>query len=299
MNFKAITLEDRDWIKAYLKESAYRGCEFSFSTMMMWRDAYQTQVADYEGTLCYRCKTGKNQYVYAFPAGNGDKRAAILAMMTLAEEEGHKFILRGFEKEWVSWLEEAFPDTFVCTTSPDEWDYVYSVEALAGLAGSKYHGKRNHIARFKDGGEWHYEPMQAGNIEDCRAMSDIWYHTQLNIGNISVLKEKDGLNYMLDHMEALELKGGVLYREEKVVAFTIGEPMSADTFHVHIEKAYSDIQGAYPMINQQFVLHEMQGFTYVNREEDEGMEGLRKAKESYRPVEMIQKYTAVLKQEQR
>lgn len=299
MDFKRITLEDKDWISVYLQESGYRGCEFSFSTMMMWKDAYQTEVADYKGTLCYRCKTGKNHYVYAFPAGNGDKRAAIEALIDLAKQQGHKFIMRGFEKEWVSWLEQEFPDMFVCTTSQDEWDYVYSVEALSTLAGSKYHGKRNHIARFKDSSAWHYEPMGADNIAKCRDMSDIWYHMQLNIGNISVLKEKEGLHYMLEHMQELGLKGGVLYCADKVVAFTIGEPMSAEMFHVHIEKAYSDIQGAYPMINQQFVLHEMQGFTYVNREEDDGIEGLRKAKESYRPVEMIKKYTAVLKQVQK
>ena len=93
----------------------------------------------------------------------------------------------------------------------------------------------------------------------------------------------------------LDLKGGVLYRDDKVVAFTMGEAMSEDTFHVHIEKAYSDIQGAYPMINQQFVLHEMQDFVYINREEDDGVPGLRRAKESYYPVKMIEKYSAVLR----
>ena len=74
MNFKPVTLEDQNWIKKYLKESGYRGCEFSFSTIMMWKDVYETEVADYMGTFCYRCKTGRNQYLYAFPAGNGEQR---------------------------------------------------------------------------------------------------------------------------------------------------------------------------------------------------------------------------------
>ena len=91
------------------------------------------------------------------------------------------------------------------------------------------------------------------------------------------------------------MKGGVLYLDGKIVAFIIGEVLNEDTFHVHIEKAYSDIHGAYPMINQQFVLHEMQEYTYINREEDDGVPGLRRAKESYYPVKMIEKYTAVLK----
>ncbi len=293
MNFKPVTLEDKNWIDRYLKESEYRGCEFSFSTIMMWKDVYETEVADYQGTFCYRCKTGRNQYVYAFPAGNGDKKATIEALLLLTKKEGHKLILRGFEEEWIAWLTEQFPDTFTYSTTQAEWDYVYTVEALGSLAGSKYHGKRNHIARFKDCEDWHYEEMGQANILACKYMSDDWYHEQLNIGNVSVYKEKPGLNFLLDHFEELHLKGGVLYKEDKVVAFTIGEAMSNETFHVHIEKAYAEVQGAYPMINQQFVLHEMQGFTYVNREEDDGVEGLRKAKESYRPVEMIKKYTAV------
>lgn len=294
MNFKPVTLEDKNWINAYLKESNYRGCEFSFSTIMMWKDVYETEVADYKGCFCYRCKIGRGQYVYAFPAGNGDKKAAIEALMGISKAEGHKFVLRGFEEEWVTWMQQEFPSQFAYSTSQAEWDYVYSVEALSTLAGSKYHGKRNHIARFKDNEEWHYEPLTKENALVCKHMGDNWYHAQLKLGNVSVYKEKPGLNYMLDHFEELDLKGGVLYIGEKVVAFTIGEPMSEDTFHVHIEKAYAEVQGTYPMINQQFVLHEMQDFKYVNREEDDGVEGLRRAKESYRPVEMIQKYTAVL-----
>ena len=291
MQFKKITLDDKLWIKKYLKESGYKGCEFSFSTMMMWKDVYHTEVADYKGTLCFRSGKGS----YSFPAGAGDKKAAIEAMMKVAGKEGQAFVLRGFDQEGVQWLEEQFPDRFDITTSRDEWDYIYSTEALGTLAGPKYHGKRNHIARFKDGGEWHYETMGPGNIEDCRTMSDKWYQNQMDAGNHTVLNEKQVLNYALDHLQELELTGGVIYRGEEVVAFTVGEAMSEDTFHIHIEKAYSHIQGAYPMINQQFVLHEMQGFLYVNREEDMGIPGLRRAKESYYPVDMIEKYKAVLK----
>lgn len=295
MNFKPITLEDKEWVTKYLKESAYEGCEFSFSTMLMWRDVYRTEVADLGDVLAYRGGSGKNRYVYAFPAGKGDKKEAIKKLMAFAKETGHRFVLRGFTKEWAEWLEEQFPEMFEIVACRDEWDYVYSVEKLSNLSGSKYHGKRNHIARFKDGGEWNYEKLTAGNVEECRAMSDEWYHAQLEIGNISVLKEKPVLNFALDHMEYLGLKGGVLYRDGKVVAFTIGESMSEELFHVHIEKAFSDIQGAYPMINQQFVLHEMQEHKYVNREEDDGIEGLRRAKESYYPEKMVEKYRAVLK----
>ena len=290
MNFKPITLEDKLWVTKYLKESGYQGCEYSFSTMLMWRDVFHTEVADLGDVLGYRGYSGKNRYVYAFPAGNGDKKAAIETLMGNAKEKGHAFVLRGFTKDWVDWLEETFPGMFEIEAARDEWDYVYSVEKLSSLAGGKYHGKRNHIARFKDGGEWHYESITPANVEECRAMSDEWYHAQLNIGNITVLKEKPVLNFALDHMKELDLKGGVLYLDGKVVAFTIGEVMSDEMSHVHIEKAYSDIQGAYPMINQQFAQRNFEGVPFVNREEDLGIEGLRKAKLSYNPVQLTKKY---------
>ena len=87
----------------------------------------------------------------------------------------------------------------------------------------------------------------------------------------------------------LGLKGGVLKDEGRIVAFTVGEPLCEDTFVVHIEKAFPDVEGAYPMINQQFVQHECMEYQYVNREEDTGAEGLRKAKLSYRPVFLVEK----------
>lgn len=292
--FKFVALEDKDWVMRYLKESGYRGCEYSFSTMMLWRNIYLTEVADYEGVLCYRCHfVNDMRYVYAFPAGNGDKKAAIEMMLMQASTKGQKLVIRGFEAPERDWLIKNFPDRFEISTSKDQWDYVYNVEDLSNLAGAKYHGKRNHIARFKDGDNWHYERLNAKNAEKCWKMSEEWYRIQKANGNVGVLREQAVLRYALDHLGVLGLTGGVLYKEEEVVAFTIGEPFNEDTYHVHIEKAFSDVQGAYPMINQQYVLHEMQGYRYVNREEDEGVAGLRRAKESYMPAFMIEKYVAV------
>jgi len=84
-------------------------------------------------------------------------------------------------------------------------------------------------------------------------------------------------------LEELKLTGGLIRVEGRVIAFAIGEPLNPDTFVVHIEKAFADIQGAYPIINQQFAANAAKDYLYVNREEDTGSEGLRKAKLSYRP----------------
>ena len=159
------------------------------------------------------------------------------------------------------------------------------------MSGKKLHGKRNHINKFKANyeGRWVYESMTKDNLEDCFQMALRWR----NENGCEEDPEKRGeicvtLN-ALRLFEELELKGGVLRVDGEVVAFTLGEPVCSDTFVVHIEKAYADIQGAYPMINQQFVEHECQNYQYVNREEDTGAEGLRKAKLSYRPVFLVEK----------
>jgi hypothetical protein len=126
-------------------------------------------------------------------------------------------------------------------------------------------------------------------------MAERWYKEAVEKGNTTVVEERKALDIAVHYFDELELTGGVLYKAGEVVAFTIGEAMSKDTYHVLIEKAYSDINGAYPMINQQYVLNEMSGFKYVNREEDTGLPGLRKAKESYHPAFMVEKYMAVQK----
>ena len=177
-------------------------------------------------------------------------------------------------------------------------EYIYDREKLATLSGKKLHGKRNHINRFKENHEWSYEPLSDENQLEVLAMlmewklqncdpEDIEKHDEICVSKNSVINYRE-----------LGLVGGVLRAEGKIVGFSIGERASnEDTFIVHIEKAFADIQGAYPMINQQFVIHEMENFKYVNREDDVGEEGLRKSKLSYRPVFMVDKGVLRLKSE--
>lgn len=293
MDFKEVKLSDKEWIDKYLKESGYRGCEYAFGTMFIWQQVYHTEVAAAEGSLFIRSRAGKGQqYVYAFPAGNGDKKRAIQLLLKQAEKDGQKLLLRGFTAGDGEFLEKEFPGVFELESVRDEWDYVYAREDLANLSGKKYHGKRNHIARFAERENWHYEPMTVNNIPQCKDMSEAWYEAQVASGNTDVLEEKNVLQKCFDQFAELGFTGGILYLDNRVVAFTIGEPLTQDTYVVHMEKAYADIRGAYPMINQQYVLHEMEGYTYVNREEDVGIEGLRKAKESYYPCFMLEKQVA-------
>ena len=170
-------------------------------------------------------------------------------------------------------------------------DYVYESEKLATLSGKKLHSKRNHVNKFKIvyADRWSYEPISEDNLEECVQTGLKWR----NENGCEEDEEKNAelcvtLN-SLRLFKELDLVGGALRVDGKIIAFTIGEPLSEDTFVVHIEKALGEIEGAYTMINQQFVQHACMDYKYVNREEDTGSEGLRKAKRSYRPAFMVEK----------
>ena len=174
------------------------------------------------------------------------------------------------------------------------FDYIYETENLTNLSGKKFHGKRNHIARFMDDDDWEYETLSSENVQECIDMNNNWIQKKYDEDAWSqeVQDEYDVVKNALIDYKRLGLVGGVLRKYGEVVAFELGEPLCDDTFVVHFEKAYADVQGAYPMINKQFVQHECQDYKYVNREEDDGEEGLRKAKLSYHPDILLEKYNA-------
>lgn len=294
IEFRRIQLSDRDWIETILKKADLKGCEYTFVNNFIWEEQYHLEIAKVEGFYCSRSGLNEN-LEYTFPIGDGNLKLVIEKLMEDAKERNCPFVLRAMLKEHVEQLQAHYPDQFEYSTSRDDSDYIYTVEKLSALSGKRLHGKRNHIARFKDNENWNYEPIDESNIQECIDMNRKWCEKYSCFENISLSHEACAVKKSFQYYNELCLTGGLLRLNGEVVAYTIGEPLSSDTFVVHIEKAFADIQGAYPMINQQFVLNECQDFTYVNREEDMGDEGLRKAKTSYYPEILLEKYKAVLK----
>ena len=292
LTFHPITIADRDWINEKLKEENIGACEYTFSNNFVWAKVYDVQVGMVYGCGVIRYRNQEN-FEYSFPFGNGDKKAAIELLKGICAAHGHGLRLYPIVEKGRLDLIEWFPGEFEIDCDRDDFDYVYTVEKLSTLRGKKLHGKRNHIARFMDDNDWRYEAMTNDNLDACREMAKEWISLRSEKWNDEMEQEIGVLEIALSHFDELGLVGGILYKSEKMVAITIGEPLNADTFVVHFEKAYPDLQGAYPMINQQFVLHEAQDFTYVNREEDTGDLGLRKAKLSYYPDILLTKYYAV------
>lgn len=287
--FKRPELEDKELISSYFAKAPGRSCERTFVNVYLWSRHYKVKFAVIEDALVFRDEG--DGFAFSYPAGEDEAvKKALEALMEYCRERKCPFRLYNVTEEHFAQLCGWFPDRFQIRYDRDAADYVYETEKLATLAGKKLHGKRNHINKFKAlYPDWSYESLNDDNVEECFQMALKWR----NQNGCDDDAEKNAemcvtLNSLRLYKE-LGLRGGVLKIGEKIAAFSVGEPLCSDTFVVHIEKAFPDIEGAYPMINQQFVLHECMDYTYVNREEDTGAEGLRKAKLSYRPVFMVEK----------
>lgn len=292
LTFHPISIADREWMQEKLDEDNLAACEYTFANNYIWRRVYQVEVGQIEdcGVIRYR---DNGMYQYSFPFGNGRKKEAIRLLWKKCAEQGQKLCLYPVEEEDRQELIRWFPGRFAIRADRDAFDYVYTAEKLSTLKGKKLHGKRNHIARFMDEKDWSYEALSAENMEECRRMAKEWISLRSEKWNEEMEEEMGVLEEALSQFDVLRLVGGVLRKKGKIVAFTIGERLNSDTMVVHFEKAYPDLQGAYPMINQQFILHEGQQYTYINREDDTGDPGLRKAKLSYYPDILLKKYIAI------
>lgn len=289
MEFKTPTLEDKEELDYYLLQDSTRSCDFSPANIILWNQFYQCQYAIVDGLFVAKEKDEDGIY-FSYPMGKGNKKKVIESIMQYCKEQDIPFAMYGITHEMEEEMIDMFGDIFEIKYDRDEADYIYERESLATLRGKKLHGKRNHINRFKENHEWSYERLNDENQLEALAMLMEWKIQNCTPEDIDKHEEVCVSKNCLIYYKELGLVGGILRADGKIVGLSVGEPaLNPDTFVVHIEKAFSDVQGAYPMINQQFVLHEMEGFQYVNREEDLGEEGLRKAKMSYRPVQMLEK----------
>ncbi|WP_069989339.1 DUF2156 domain-containing protein [Massilioclostridium coli] len=294
LELKEIELTDKPWVDELLSYSDFRGCEYSFSTMFLWKFIYKTRIARVGDRLIVGSMVdGKISFL--FPPGKGELRPVIQAMEEYSVQLGQPFYLHSVNKQAQEQLEQEFPGKFEFTETRDYFDYIYFTEKLTTLSGKKLHSKRNHINRFLENneGRWSYEPITPENKEECRQMNKRWCAVNDCLMDDEKLSEQCAVAQAFRHFDALGLKGGLIRVDGEVVAYCMGEPLNSDTFVVHIEKAMSEIQGAYPIINQQFVKNTCQDYQYINREDDTGAEGLRKAKLSYYPALLEEKCNAV------
>ncbi|MCL2109347.1 MAG: phosphatidylglycerol lysyltransferase domain-containing protein [Oscillospiraceae bacterium] len=290
INFKDVELSDKTWARELLAHSNYRGCEYTFGNCFIWQAIYGTQIARVKDF--YFIKSGLSGK-YFFPAGRGDFREAVELLRADAAREARPLEFVTMNKASMEWLRDTYPDEFQFSSDRGFHDYVYNFEDLAELKGRKYHSKRNFINRFYMN-NWQYEPVTPLNIGECAEMSAKWLEEN-DSEDGGLRRESCVVRKGLDNFFSLDFVGGLLRVDGEVIAFTFGEQATSDTFVVHVEKAFARIQGAYPAINNEFVNYACADYAYINREEDMGLENLRKAKMSYQPVFLEEKFSAVQK----
>ena len=297
IEFRKPVMEDKALVTGYIKQKKTRSCEDTFGNLLLWARFYNIRIAEVEGMLVSAIMGETLSFHY--PYGVGDAKKCIESLMEYSEEQGQEFRMHCVTPEEFEELESLFPGEFEIEYDRDIADYVYEAEKLRNLSGTKYHGKKNHVNKFKKTYEnWEYISMTGEHAEEAFQLLLKWKELNACMENHEKNAESCVASNYLRLFDELDVCGGILRVNGQAAAFSIGEQVCDDTMVVHIEKALTEYEGAYTMINQQFVEHECQHVTYVNREEDTGDEGLRKAKLSYRPVFMVEKGTVKRKKKQ-
>lgn len=295
MDFYIPTLLDIDLIKSAMRGNEKLACEMSPANIILWARYYRTQIAFWNGEIVFRSEWDNGKVSYSCNILNSKKpRELFDRLIAFAKEEGHTFCMHCMVAQEMDMIDSWYPGCYQICYNRDISDYIYLREKLASLSGKKLHGKRNHIHRFEEQNpDWSYETITEENAAECERMAMQWCMKNCmgEMENIEYEKidESKLVVYALRNREIFGMTGGALRMAGNIVAITLGEPLTDDTFVVHFEKAFSEIQGAYPMINREFVRNELSDYVYVNREEDMGLPGLRKAKLSYRPDILLEK----------
>ena len=290
--FKELSLEDKPLFDTAFQQYPPLISEFTFTNLFIWRHAYRFKMARFKKFICLMSE--KKEGPFFFPSiGEGDVVECYSALLRYLKEKGHfPRICRVPEAMalGIDWKAAGL----VAELDRNQSDYVYLVEDLATLKGRKYHRKRNHIKQFTGKYSFQYVPLAPEWISECLHLQDAWCDIRKCDATPGLASEALAVKEALTNFETLGIRGGAIRIDGRVEAFTLGEPLNSDTVVIHIEKTNPAYDRLYPTINRSFLEKEWSGYRYVNREQDLGEEGLRKAKESYFPHHMENKYSITL-----
>ncbi len=293
LEFREINIGDKPWIDKLLKKSDFMGCEYSFANNMAWRRLSNSKISRYKDFYLIKAED-ENLCCFSFPAGTGNYNEIFKVMKECAENDGKPLAVTGVTTDKLDIFKDIYGENgFKAELSDGSSDYIYLVNELIELKGKKFHKKRNHLAKINNY-DWEFHPLSEKFFDECIQFSAVSYNEKKGYDDFSSVAEQFAIHTYFSYFKEMELKGGVITIDGKVKAFTIGEPLNSNTFCVHIEKADPAVNGLYPAINNEFLKYAAVDFTYVNREEDLGIEGLRKAKRSYNPVFLLDKYVVVI-----
>lgn len=305
IKFKYLSTSDKEIIQSFTIWGERQNCDYSFANLIGWRFLYNTEFAIIDSYLVFRFYNG-HHLTYQLPLRKPVQQAdgtymeepcddcfinVINAIRQDSIAMGHPFIMLGASNKSVELLEQAFPDTFNIKPNPDYMDYIYTREKLINLSGKHLQSKRNHINKFKNlYPSYQYRDLTPDIIPECLMLEKQWRRNreEENFSESRVYEQRS-MTRIFNRWDKLDTIGGTIWIDNKLIAFTFGCPINHNTFDVCVEKADNDYEGSFSIINQEFVKHLPEQYTYINREEDMGEEGLRKAKQSYKPDILLDK----------
>ena len=292
-NFKSFQIEHKDVIDDIINNYQPKASEYCFAYLFAWQNHFHFKWTIHNDFLLILGKKDNNFYCLS-PIGNGDRiqiTLEVLNWLSTLQDISHPYIDR-VDNKFISDIKH-HPDIFV-RTDRDYYDYIYTSANLINLKGRKYHAKRNHIHNFKENHSFEYEKIKSENLINCRQIAEKWCKMKNCDENSSLQAEKEALFRVLNNFDDLGMSGGLISVDGSYEAFTIGEKLNNEMAVVHYEKADPNIQGLYQIINQKYCEKEWQNVKYINREQDMGIPGIRKAKKSYHPEFFVKKYTISL-----
>lgn len=315
IKFKDLSTSDRALIQRFTLYGERQNCDLSFSNLISWRFLYNTQFAVIDDYLVFRFHTGRHlAYMMPIPKPqvmeDGSYRmkpcdeCSVKVIRTIRDDSiamGHPFLMLGVCNYMVDLIEQSFPDTFTIEPNRNFADYIYTRDKLINLSGKKLQSKRNHINKFKSlYPQYTYRPLTEDLIPQCLELEKQWRKVSKDDTDEQDLDESlsielRSMTRAFHRWDRLGLTGGTIWVDDKLVAFTFGCPINQTTFDVCVEKADVNYEGSFSIINQEFVKHLPEQYCYINREEDMGNEGLRRAKLSYHPDILLEKNTVMEK----
>lgn len=302
MKFHLLTIEHKEIFDKYLSADNLALSDINFTNCYMWRHAREISFAEVAGNLIIKTQYQSQEPFVFYPIGGGDKEASLECLREYFGSLNLVCSIRSLSKEQAKQLQQIYPLAHI-QQNRDRFDYIYNVSELMALSGRKYHKKKNHLNSFlQEYPQFVFESISASNIAQIQETYTTWYEANPN-KNEGLSYELLGINDALNAYERLALRGGVIKIDGQIAAFSFGEDIpcvlenegiSGRVAVIHIEKAHSQYRGIFQAINQQTLTHCFKECAWVNREEDLGIEGLRKAKLSYQPAFLLEKFEATI-----
>lgn len=286
--FHPLTIDDRHAIQAVTLNSGLRNCNFTFTNLFGWQPFFKTQVCIFDSTVILYCQF-RNMPAYIFNAPEPPSKETIETLRM--REKGNTLVLWAIDDHYATTVQEYFPEQTTVTSLRNNFDYIYLRRDLEHLQGKELKAKRNHVNRFiAEHPNFEYQSLDKSLLPQCLELELQWRnqnpHDNPEYGD-TIEAEQQVMERIFDNWDRLDAIGGAVFIDGQMVAFTYGAPVTKDTFDICVEKADRRINGAYNIISQQFVQHLPKQYTYINREEDMGLPGLRKAKISYNPHTLL------------